>query len=210
MEKIKPLLHRIGLTMLFVGLSAAIMWPMQFWIGGTIWVLGCIVILLGHETWGTKLSLIALTFFGYFMYQVIFYVNNRSEPETFLIPEGYRGKVRVIYDQPRGTPEVREEKRVVYQIGDTGVFLTKVQMRPGFVDWQFYTVKPDGTRIPLPYRGAKSENMPDDVVGVRELQSERFANQNSMRFYIGTKADVERLDQRYEQKADSLAKALMR
>lgn len=206
----KAQLNKIGVIVLGIGIFAAIMLPHLLWIGGLLWGVGALLIALGAQPIGTKLSLIIGSIVLYGAYQVVFFISNKTEPETFLIPAGYEGKVRVFYSQLRGEPEAREDKRIIYQIPDDGIYKTQVKFTQGFVNYEFWMLSPDGSRLPIPYEGMKGVTLQDNEVAVRKLSSGVFKSQPSVYFYVGRKAGLDQWNAQKEARFDSLAIAKLK
>ena len=70
----------------------------------------------------------------------------RAEPETFLIPKGYRGRINVIFNQPHGQAEKYENGRRVYEIPESGVLITRFNGNYGLMDQQYFYVDFAGYR----------------------------------------------------------------
>jgi hypothetical protein len=92
----------------------------------------------------------------------------KAEPETFLIPSNYFGKVNILFNQngiavkyrnedgndtiykPKiGVPVKYENGRRVYEIPLEGVLLTQFKENDGFIDRQYYSVDSIGKRTLL-------------------------------------------------------------
>jgi hypothetical protein len=71
------------------------------------------------------------------------------EPEDYLIPKGYIGRVTVIFNQKKGALPKRENGRRVYEIPTSGIFLTQFKAEYGFINHCFYYVDENGKRTPL-------------------------------------------------------------
>ncbi|MEF2246451.1 DUF6843 domain-containing protein [Paenibacillus sp. IITD108] len=66
---------------------------------------------------------------------------------TFLIPEGYTGEVKIIYEQ-EGYPALeRKNNRIYLEIPSTGVLLTSSENKTGPV--RFYYVNSEGDRTEI-------------------------------------------------------------
>lgn len=66
---------------------------------------------------------------------------NTTEPETFLIPNGYRGKIRVIFNQKCGQPIKYEAKSRLYKIPNDGILMTQFKAEQGFINQEFYIIE---------------------------------------------------------------------
>jgi hypothetical protein len=68
---------------------------------------------------------------------------NQAEPETHLIPKGYKGYVIIIFDEKNGVPEKYENGSRVYEIPSDGVLRTQFKKQkgwiaPGKVNYYYY------------------------------------------------------------------------
>jgi hypothetical protein len=72
------------------------------------------------------------------------------EAESYYIPEGFKGRVNIIFNQPKGMPPRYENGRRVYQVPTNGILLTQFKDEYGIVDHQYYYVDGKGNRKPLP------------------------------------------------------------
>jgi len=58
---------------------------------------------------------------------------NQAEPETHLIPKGYKGYVIIIFDEKNGMPEKYENDSRVYEIPSDGVLRTQFKEQTGWI-----------------------------------------------------------------------------
>ena len=72
-----------------------------------------------------------------------------AEPETFLVPIDFRGRVNIIYNQKCGEEPEFENDRRIYRIPNNGLLLTKFKKPSGLIDHQYYLVNENGTRTKL-------------------------------------------------------------
>lgn len=82
--------------------------------------------------------------------------------ETYLIPQGFKGRVNIVFNREDGVPPKYENGRRVYQIPANGILLTQFKDEYGFVDRLYYYVDSNGKRTPLPVY--KQESNPDGTV----------------------------------------------
>jgi hypothetical protein len=92
----------------------------------------------------------------------------KAEPETYLIPSAFKGKVNIIFNQngipvkyknesesdivytpQMGIPVKYENGRRIYEIPSDGLLLTQFKDNYGVIDRQYYSVDSEGKRIPL-------------------------------------------------------------
>ena len=75
--------------------------------------------------------------------------SQNPEPETYLIPQGFTGRVNVVFNREDGAPHKYENGRRVYQIPANGILLTQFKDEYGVVDRLYYYVDSNGKRTPL-------------------------------------------------------------
>ena len=72
------------------------------------------------------------------------------ESETFLIPKDFRSKLIIYFAEPCGVETEYENGRRICKIPDNSVFITKFEREFGIIDYEFYLVDNEGSRILLP------------------------------------------------------------
>lgn len=88
------------------------------------------------------------------------YLVLRTEAETHLIPDGYRGPVVIVYDMPNGDSVEYENGRRILRIPPNGLLYTKFKRVEGFYDpgsLVYYYVHADGSRTTLPHVAQKQD-----------------------------------------------------
>ena len=122
-----------------------------------------------------------------------------STTEKFLIPQGYKGDVYVIYNASDGVPEQRTRRQVTYSIPFDGILRTRGSMDRDFTKSEYFYQSPDGTLekirdfwpVTIPETPENLSN--DNDVGVffprtgTGTYSDDCAIEYSQ-FYVGTKA----------------------
>ncbi len=74
---------------------------------------------------------------------------NTAEPEDYLIPNDYKGRVCIIFNRNQGAPTKYENGRRVYQIPDNGILLTQFKDEYGLIDHHYYHIDKSGKRTAL-------------------------------------------------------------
>lgn len=74
----------------------------------------------------------------------------KAEPETFLIPDGFRGEFVIFYDEPCGSPPKYVDGRRIYEIPESGVLVTAFDKNKGYLDRKFFFVTNEGTMREFP------------------------------------------------------------
>lgn len=93
-----------------------------------------------------------------FLLLVISYQLGKMESETFLIPQDFRGKFVIYFEEPCGTDIEYENGRRIYRIPDDGVLITKFKREAGYIDDEFYLVDNQGGKVLLPELDARDFN----------------------------------------------------
>lgn len=68
-----------------------------------------------------------------------------TRPHLYLIPEGYLGRIIIVYSQPNGQPPQYQGRAQVYEIDEKGILLT--QSAPDYIDGEFWYVDQSGSKV---------------------------------------------------------------
>lgn len=112
--------------------------------------------------------------------QILVSCSQKAEPELYLIPSGYLGRVEILFNQngapikytndhgndtvyvPKiGRPTKYEGERRVYEIPSDGLLLSQFGSNDGFIDRKYFSVDSVGRRTPLKtidLQGKKSDS----------------------------------------------------
>jgi hypothetical protein len=107
--------------------------------------IGAILLLLTNNNWIFKFVVVGIPL----IYVAVTFYNSFTTPATYLIPEGYRGNVMVVFNQKDGRDEEYQGRRRLYRIPLTGVLFTKFKDEEGFINEEYYYVNPSGHRTKL-------------------------------------------------------------
>lgn len=86
---------------------------------------------------------------GMYLFSFVSSYLTRPEKETYLIPEGYKGTVLVIFNQPDGEKPEYEDGRRIYRIPQTGVLFTQLKDEQGIINQEYFYISPNGQRRKL-------------------------------------------------------------
>lgn len=92
--------------------------------------------------------------------------HQQAEPETYLIPEGFTGKVNIIFNRKEGKPVKYEDKRRVYEIPADGILLTQFTTNDGFINRKYYYKMQSGELKPLRSFESDTAEIKKDEVGI--------------------------------------------
>lgn len=84
-----------------------------------------------------------------FMFALSSCLEKRPEPEIYLIPNNYRGKVNIIFNQLKGQKIMYEGDKRVYKVPKNGILLTQAKPEYGFVKHEYYFIDSLGNRTPI-------------------------------------------------------------
>lgn len=90
------------------------------------------------KTIGTILGVLILLYIGWIFF---WYFYNKAQDEIYILPDGYRGAVIVLFDEADGTPEkFDEDGNRVFEIPFSGILKTKFSFQEGFRDISYKTI----------------------------------------------------------------------
>ncbi len=133
---------------------------LYLWIGGSILQLLFLDWRLPKPTGKPKTSKVILGLLSFPLTLIVVVVGmylfsfassyfTRPEKETYLIPEGYKGNVLVIFNQSDGEKPEYEDGRRIYRIPQTGVLFTQFKDEQGIINQEYYYISPNGQRRKL-------------------------------------------------------------
>ncbi len=148
----------------------------------------------------TKILYTIIPVLFFFTYQHLWRIYITTEPETFLIPENYRGHVLILFNEECGNEVKYEVDRRVYEIPNDGIFLTKFEDEQGFINQEFFLVDKKGKRKKIEqldvrdfneeWTTEKNPNEPSRTkLGIFHA-GRTYSNGNS-EFYISTYNDLD-------------------
>ncbi|MEO6980848.1 MAG: hypothetical protein ABI113_20810 [Mucilaginibacter sp.] len=122
-----------------------------WWIFGTplIFLSGIAVLFLSKSKVLTKVlfSVLPVILWLPGFWLLIYFGSAHMSPETFLIPQNFRGKITLYYGEPCGQELKKENGRYVYRIPQSGVMVIKNPFEAGLIDQEYYFVDKYGIKI---------------------------------------------------------------
>jgi len=70
--------------------------------------------------------------------QFLISCHQQAEPETYIIPESFTGKVNIIFNRKEGSEKKYEDGRRVYEVPNDGILLTQFTTNDGFINRKYY------------------------------------------------------------------------
>ena len=74
---------------------------------------------------------------------------SKTENTLTLIPDGYEGTIRILFDQENGTEKKYEGEKRVYEIPKSGILKTKFSPQFGYQFPEYYYVSKKGKRTEI-------------------------------------------------------------
>lgn len=81
--------------------------------------------------------------------------------ETFLIPDGFEGRIEVIFNQPSAEPIPIENGRRIYRIPSDGILISSSKLEVGWLGQEYYYVDAQGRRSKIPVQNKDSKDIPE-------------------------------------------------
>lgn len=120
--------------------------------------IGLLLIWFSSKKIKTKLLWTFIPVLIFFLYQYSWLQYDKCEPETFLIPSGFNGKVHVVYNKSCGQKAEYENGRRLYKIPNTGILLTQFKDEYGSIDQQYFIIDSNSHRTILPQLDVREYN----------------------------------------------------
>ena len=92
--------------------------------------------------------------------------SQKAEPETYLIPEGFTGKVNIVFNRKEGRPVKYDGGRRIYEIPADGILLTQFATNDGFMNRKYFYKSQSGELRQLRNLEKDTVNISKDEVGV--------------------------------------------
>ena len=213
----RNLTFKIGITLVIISTFFISILPGSLYFYGIpffVFILGLILVWLGKRKIISKILYTITPVLFFFTYQYFWKEYKTIEPETFLIPENYRGCVRIRFNSKCGEEIQYENKRRIYKIPKDGILLTKFKDEQGFIDYEFYLVDKNGKRLKIEQLDVRdfneewtTEKNPKEPSRnkLAIFHAGRTYSDGISEFYVSTYKDLDsRFGFKYTQKFDSI------
>jgi hypothetical protein len=212
--KIKAL-KTIGIIFIIIGCLSITLSPYTIYFYYLPLIIFCIGILMLWLSKGKLIYKIIWTFapfLFYFGFMFLWKISKTCEPETFLLPNNYKGEIRIIFNQKCGERIEYEGKNRIYRIPNDGILLTQFEDEQGFINQKFFVVENE-LRIEIPqlmiqdfneeWTLEKNPNEPPrNKIAI--FHAGRTYSDGSSSFYICTYDELKEFDFKYDNRRDSL------
>jgi hypothetical protein len=115
-----------------------------------IFIVGVFLVFLSAKPLKVKLMTTGYFVLGILIFWPIWIWMSKVEPETFLIPIDYRGKVQVLFNEAGGKNKKYENNRRLFEIPENGILISKFEDEYGIIDQYYFLIDSNGVRTELP------------------------------------------------------------
>lgn len=205
----------VGIAFIIIGCLSITLSPytlLFYYFPLIIFCIGLLILWLSKGKIRNKIIWTLSPFLFFFCFNFIWKLSNTCEPETFLIPNNYKGEVRIIFNQKCGEKTEYEDKNRVYHIPNDGILLTQFEDEQGFINQKFFIVE-NGKRKEVQQLMVQDFNEewtleknpnepPRNKIAI--FHAGRTYSDGSSSFYICTYNELKDFEFKYETKRDSL------
>jgi len=141
-------MYRIGLAIIIISWIVCLN-PYAVIFVGPVLLVGLAVVWFSKTSGRTKILTTVLPFLLWYpgFLAFMYFGSKRMTPETFLVPEKFRGQITLIYNESCGQTVPVVNGRLVYRITENGVMILKNEFETGLINQEYYFVNERWERI---------------------------------------------------------------
>ncbi len=118
--------------------------------GFIFYCIGAVIVIVSGKKIKTKvLSLILPIVFLLVGYNLCDFFRPKRMPTTYIIPQNFNGKFRIVYGLPCGIVPAFENKRMILNIPADGILMVNSKNTSGVIDDEFYFVNENNIRTKI-------------------------------------------------------------
>lgn len=148
-QKTSKILFYFGISLLLIGALGLTFAIFFAFIGLPVFIIGSIIILLAKRKPKTKALWILGSIGAIVAFWPIWTKINTIAPETYLIPEGFSGKIKIIYGLECGMAPKVENGRRILKIPNDGILFVNYKFKSGIIDHEYYLIHKNGGQFKL-------------------------------------------------------------
>ncbi len=148
-RKTNDILFLIGITLLLIGAFGLTFTAFFAIIGLPIFIVGIVLILISKRKQKTKALWILGSIAAIIAFWPIWTKINTIEPETYLVPDDFSGKIKIIYGLECGIKPKLENGRRILEIPNDGILFVNYEFKSGIIDHEYYSIDKKGGRVKL-------------------------------------------------------------
>ncbi len=205
----------VGIAFIIIGCLSITLSPYTlsfYYLPLIVFCIGLLILWLSKCKIRNKIIWTLSPFLFFFCFNYLWKLSKTCEPETFLIPNNYKGEVRIIFNQKCGEKPEYEGKNRVYYIPNDGILLTQFEDEQGFINQNFFIVE-NGKRKEVQQLMVQdfneewtleknSNEPPRNKIAI--FHAGRTYSDGSSSFYICTYNELKEFEFKYKNKRDSL------
>lgn len=139
-------LFNIGVVIVLVSFIASILSYYLLYFTIPMFIIGAVLIIFSQKPKLHKIIAILLPVLLYLPCTALFlWIYNYSKPKVFLIPKGYTGVLRVVYEEPCGSEILEQDGKEIYVFPENGLLILRNEF-DGTINHTFYYVDKGGKR----------------------------------------------------------------
>jgi len=147
-----------GIVLLTIGVIGLTFMAFFMFIGLPIFIIGLILLLLSNKSLKEKLITIGTYAMCIFLFWFIWNRVSTIGPETFHIPNEYRGKVVIIFKPGCGEQLPKTKEGYQYEIPNDGILILDQELKTGFIDHSYKYIQSNGRTIEIPMMDVRDFN----------------------------------------------------
>ncbi|MFA7445703.1 MAG: hypothetical protein WCY89_07115 [Flavobacteriaceae bacterium] len=151
----------LGIIFIVIGTLSITLSPFTlyfYYLPLIIFIIGILILWFSKRKIKSKIILTILPFLFYGIFTFLWVKFNTVAPETFLIPENYRGRVNIIYKENCGQFLEKTKEGFIYYIPEDGILLLSNEQKYGFITHEYYMVDENGNKTILPKMDVRDFN----------------------------------------------------
>ena len=148
-QRTNDILFYLGIIFLIIGGIGLTLMVFFAIIGLPVFIIGILLILLSKRNIKTKITWIFSMIALVILFWPIWTKINSGEPETYLIPENYSGKIKVVYGEDCGIEPSIENGRRILEIPENGILIIKPEFEGGIINHEYYFVNKNNERTKI-------------------------------------------------------------
>jgi hypothetical protein len=145
----RNLIFKIGITLVIIGAGFTTILPGSLYFYAVpffVFIIGVIFVWIGKRKILTKVLWTIIPLLCFFCYQFIWHEFQKTEPEYFLIPKNYNGKVQIVFNSKCGNKIEYENEIRIYRIPESGILFTKFKDEQGIINQKYFFVDENNNR----------------------------------------------------------------
>ncbi len=151
----------VGIILIVLGTLSITLSPYTlyfYYLPLIILVIGIMLIWITKSKIITKITFTITPILFYSIFTYLWTLSNTLPPEIFLIPQGYRGKINILYKSNCGESLTEIDNKLTYKIPSDGILILKNEQEFGFINQEYFYVDKSGKKTKIPKMDVRDFN----------------------------------------------------